>query len=189
MTRDDAYALVCEFTQSESLRRHMRAVEAAMRAYARRFGADEEKWGLVGLLHDFDYERWPNPPDHPLQGAAILAERGYPADVIYAIKSHADYLADCPRVSPLDKCLYACDELAGFCSAVARVRPEGIRGMEAKSVRKKMKQASFAASVSREDIVRGAADLGIDLDEHIQFVIDAMAEKADELGLAGAASR
>jgi putative nucleotidyltransferase with HDIG domain len=183
MNRSDAHALVCEYTQSENLRRHMLAVEAAMRAYARKFGEDEEKWGIVGLLHDFDYERWPNPPDHPLKGAAILAECGYPADVIYAIKSHADYLGDCSRVSLLDKALYACDELAGFCTAVAKVRPEGIRGMEAKSVRKKMKQASFAANVSREDIERGAADLGVDLDAHIQFVIDAMAERAEELGL------
>jgi putative nucleotidyltransferase with HDIG domain len=188
MNRDDAYNLVCEYTQSESLRRHMLAVETAMRAYARRFGEDEEKWGIVGLLHDFDYERWPNPPDHPLQGAAILAERGYPDDVIYAIKSHADYLTDCPRVSLLDKALYACDELAGFCTAVARVRPEGIHGMTAKSVRKKMQQKSFAANVSRDDIARGAADLGVELNEHIQFVIDAMAGIADRLGLSGDAS-
>src|SRR5204862_1232822 len=185
LDRSAALALVHEYTPSLSLRRHMLAVEAALRAYARQFGEDEEKWGLVGLLHDFDYERWPDPPDHPLQGAAILAERGYPADVIYAIKSHADYLADCPRVSLMDKGLYACDELAGFCTAVARVRPEGIQGMKAKSVRKKMQQKSFAANVSREDIVQGAQDLGVELDEHIQFVIDAMARIADQLGLSG----
>jgi putative nucleotidyltransferase with HDIG domain len=185
MNRDDAYSLVCEFTQSESLRKHMLAVEAAMRAYARRFGEDEEKWGIVGLLHDFDYERWPNPPDHPLQGAAILAERGYPDDVIYAIKSHTDYLDDCPRISLMDKTLYACDELAGFCTAVARLRPEGIRGMQAKSVRKKLQQKSFAANVSREDIVAGAGDLGIQLDEHIQCVIEAMAGIAERLDLEG----
>src|SRR5688572_28927707 len=185
MNRSDAYALVCEYTQSESLRRHMLAVEAAVRAYARRFGEDEEKWGIVGLLHDFDYERWPNPPDHPLKGAAILAERGYPADVIYAIKSHADYLTDCPRVALMDKALYACDELAGMCTATALVRPEGIRGMTAKSVRKKMQQKSFAANLNRDDIVRGADDLVVELNEHIQFVIDAMATIADELGLAG----
>ncbi|HEX2476053.1 MAG TPA: HD domain-containing protein [Lacipirellulaceae bacterium] len=183
MNRDDAYRLVCEFTQSDSLRKHMLAVAAAMRAYANRFGEDEEKWEIVGLLHDFDYERWPNPPDHPLQGAAILCERGYPDDVIYAIKSHADYLTDCPRVSLMDKALYACDELAGFCTAVARVRPEGIRSMQAKSVRKKMQQKSFAANVSRDDIMRGAADLGIELNEHIQFVIDAMAGIAEGLDL------
>ena len=184
MNRDDALALVCQYTQSESLRRHMLAVETAMRAYARKYGEDELKWGIVGLLHDFDYERWPNPPDHPLQGAAILADRGYPDEVIYAIKSHADYLDDCPRVSRLDKTLYACDELAGFISAVAKVRPQGIQGLTASSVRKKMKQKSFAAAVNREDIVRGAEDLGVPLDEHIQFVIDAMAEQAAMLGLA-----
>ncbi|MEX0610625.1 MAG: HD domain-containing protein [Pirellulales bacterium] len=185
MNRDDAYKLVCEFTQSVSLRKHMLAVEAAMRAYARRFGEDEDKWGIVGLLHDFDYERWPSAPDHPLKGAAVLAERGYPEDVIYAIKSHADYLLDCPRVSLLDKSLYACDELAGFCTAVALVRPEGIHGMKAKSVRKKMQQKSFAANVSRDDIVRGAEDLSVELNEHIQFVIDAMVGIADELDLNG----
>lgn len=185
MNRDDAYALVCEYTKSDSLRKHMLAVEAAMRAYARRFGEDEGKWAIVGLLHDFDYERWPDPPDHPLQGAAILAERGYPADVIYAIKSHADYLPDCPRVALMDKALYACDELAGFCTAAAMVRPTGIHGMTAKSVMKKMKQKSFAANVSRDDIVSGAADLGVDLNEHIQFVIDAMAPIAKHLGLDG----
>jgi putative nucleotidyltransferase with HDIG domain len=163
----------------------MLAVEAAMRAYARRFGADEETWGIVGLLHDFDYERWPDPPDHPLKGAAILAEKGYPDAVIYAIKSHADYLSDCPRVSPLDKTLYACDELAGFITAVARIRPEGIHGLKASSVKKKLKQKSFAAAVHREDIDRGVADLGVDLDEHIQFVIDAMATIAGELDLNG----
>ena len=156
-----------------------------MRAYARKQGEDEDKWGIVGLLHDFDYERWPNPPDHPLQGAGILSERGYPDDVIYAIKSHADYLPDCPRISLLDKTLYACDELAGFCTAVAMVRPEGIHGMKAKSVKKKMKQKSFAAAVNRDDIVRGADDLGVDLSEHIQFVVDAMSEIASELGLDG----
>jgi putative nucleotidyltransferase with HDIG domain len=184
MNREEAFALVCEYTQSESLRRHMLAVEAAMRAYARRFGEDEERWGIVGLLHDFDYERWPTPPDHPLRGAEILAQRGYPQDVIYAIKSHADYLPDCPRVSRLDKTLYACDELAGFISAVAVIRPEKIHGLTASSVRKKMKQKSFAAAVNREDMIRGAEDLGVDLNEHIQFVADAMTAIADQLGLA-----
>jgi putative nucleotidyltransferase with HDIG domain len=183
MNREAAYALVCEFTESESLRRHMLAVETAMAAYARKFGEDELKWRIVGLLHDFDYERWPNPPDHPLRGAAILAERGYPDDVIYAIKSHADYLPDCPRVSRLDKTLYACDELAGFITAVAVIRPERLAGLQASSVKKKMKQKSFAAAVKREDIVRGAEDLGVPLDEHIQFVIDAMAANSAELGL------
>jgi putative nucleotidyltransferase with HDIG domain len=183
MNRDDAFALVCEYTQSESLRRHMLSVEFAMRAYAKKFDADEAKWGIVGLLHDFDYQRWPTPPDHPLRGAEILAGLGYPDDVIYAIKSHADYLEDCPRVSLLDKTLYACDELAGFITACAVVRPERIIGMTAKSVRKKMKQKSFAAAVNRDDITRGAEDLGVELNEHIQFVIDAMAARADELEL------
>ncbi|MCC7087274.1 MAG: HDIG domain-containing protein [Pirellulales bacterium] len=189
MNRDDAFALVCEFTQSESLRKHMLAVEAAMRAYARRLVEDEAKWGIVGLLHDFDYERWPNPPDHPLRGSAILAERGYSDEVIYAIKSHADYVVDCPRVSLLDKALYACDELAGFYTAVARLRPEGIRGMQAKSVRKKLQQKSFAASINRDNIVRGSVDLGVDLDEHIQVVIDAMSTIADQLGLGNSEPR
>jgi putative nucleotidyltransferase with HDIG domain len=181
--RDRAYALLCRYTQSESLRRHMLAVEAAMRAYARRFGEDEDRWGVVGLLHDFDYERWPNPPDHPLQGAAILAQEGYPADVVYAIKSHVPYLPDCPRISRMDKALFACDELAGFITAAGLVRPERLRGMTAASVRKKMKQKSFAAAVDRDDIVRGAEELGVDLNEHIQFVIDAMSAIADDLGL------
>jgi putative nucleotidyltransferase with HDIG domain len=183
MDRQQALELLCEYTQNENLRRHMLAVEAAVRAYARKFGEDEAKWGLVGLLHDFDYERWPNAPDHPLRGAAILAERGYPEDVIYAIKSHADYLEDCPRRSRLDKTLYACDELCGLISACALVRPEGLAGLQASSVRKKMKQKSFAAAVNREDIVRGAEDLQVDLNEHIQFVIDALTPHAEVLGL------
>jgi putative nucleotidyltransferase with HDIG domain len=183
MTRDSALALMHEYTPSLSLRRHMLAVEAAMRAYARKWGEDELKYGIVGLLHDFDYERWPDPPDHPLQGAAILKDRGYPDDVIYAIKSHADYLTDCPRVSRLDKTLYACDELAGFITACAMVRPERLAGMQASSVKKKFKAKGFAASINREDIARGAADLGVELDEHIQFVIGAMGGVAEELGL------
>jgi putative nucleotidyltransferase with HDIG domain len=183
LDRESAWQLVCEYTSGDSLRKHMLAVEAAMRAYARRFGEDEQTWGIVGLLHDFDYERWPDPPDHPLQGAAILAERGYPEHVIYAIKSHADYLTDCPRVSRLDKTLYACDELAGFITACAKVRPEGILGMKTSSVKKKLKAKGFAAAVNRDDITRGAADLGVNLDEHIQFVIDAMAAHAAELDL------
>jgi predicted hydrolase (HD superfamily) len=163
----------------------MLCVEAAMRLYARRSGEDENLWGMVGLLHDFDYERWPEPPHHPLKGAAILAERGYPVELIYAIKSHADYLDDCPRVSPLDKTLYACDELAGFVVAVAMVRPDGMIGMKSASVKKKLKQKSFAAAVNRDDITRGAADLGVDLNEHIQTVIDAITEIAPEIGLTG----
>jgi putative nucleotidyltransferase with HDIG domain len=183
VSRDDDLALVREYTRNESLIRHMLSVETAMRAYARRLGQDEEKWGRVGLLHDFDYERWPQPPDHPLQGSAILKERGYPDDVIYAIKSHADYLTDCPRVSPLDKALYACDELCGFITACALVRPTRLVGLEPKSVRKKLKQVSFAANVNRDDITRGAADFGVDLDEHIAFCIAALATEAAALGL------
>lgn len=154
-----------------------------MRAYAQKFDEDVEKWGIVGLLHDFDYERWPNPPDHPLQGSKILTQRGYPTDVVYAIKSHADYIRDCPRVSLMDKTLYACDELAGFITAVAKVRPEKMRGMKAKSVRKKLKQKSFAAAINRDDIIGGAEDLSVDLNEHIQFVIDAMESAAESLHL------
>jgi putative nucleotidyltransferase with HDIG domain len=183
MNRADAFALVCEYTKNPSLIKHMLAVEAAMCAYARKLGEDEERWGIVGLLHDFDYERWPDPPNHPLQGSAILRERGYPDDVIYAIKSHADYLPDCPRVSRMDKALYACDELAGLVTAAALVRPNGITDLTTSSVKKKMKSKGFARNVKREDIERGAADFGVDLTEHIQFVIDAMKPHAAELGL------
>lgn len=183
MSREDDLALVKEYTSSDSLIKHMLAVEAAVRAYARKFGEDEEKWGTVGLLHDFDYERWPNPPDHPLQGAKILKERGYSEEVIYAIKSHADYLEDCPRVSLLDKTLYACDELCGFIMACALVRPTRLEGLKAKSVRKKLKQLSFAAAVNRDDIVNGANDLGVELNEHVDFCIAAMQDVAGELGL------
>src|SRR5881392_4347333 len=133
MNRADAYALLTEYVKDLGLRRHMLAVEAAMRAYARKHKADEETWGVVGLLHDFDYERWPDPPDHPLKGSEILREKGYPEDVIYAIKSHADYLTDCPRVSRMDKALYACDELCGFITACAMVRPEKLAGLAAPS--------------------------------------------------------
>ena len=174
MNRSEAYALMTEYTQSESLRHHMLTVEAAMRAYAHHFGEDVERWGIVGLLHDFDYERWPEPPDHPLQGSAILQQHGYPEDVIHAIRSHVG-LPDCPRQSRLDRTLFACDELCGFIVACAKVRPEGLRGLKASSVIKKMKQKSFAAAVSREDIHQGAKELGVDLEPHIQFVIDALA--------------
>ncbi len=183
MNRTDALALVHEYVQDQSLIRHMLAVEAAMRAYARKLSEDEEKWGIVGLLHDFDYERWPNPPDHPLKGSEILRERGYPEAVIYAIKSHADYLPDCPRVRPIEKALYACDELAGLITATALLRPNGITDLTASSVKKKMKAKGFARNVKREDIERGAADFGVDLTEHIQFEIDAMKTIAAELGL------
>lgn len=189
-SRDEAYALLREYVTSESLVHHGLAVEAAMRAYARKLGQDEERWGIVGLLHDFDYERWPDPPNHPLKGAEILQQRGYPEDVIYAIKSHADYLPDCPRVHLLDRALYACDELTGLITAAALVRPGGITDLTAASVKKKMKSKGFARGVKREDLERGAADFGVELTEHIQFVIDAMKSIAGELELlrgAGAA--
>ncbi|MFN9721092.1 MAG: HD domain-containing protein [Planctomycetota bacterium] len=191
MNREDHLKLLREYVQNESLIRHMLAVEAAVRAYAIKWGENVETWATVGLLHDFDYERWPNPPDHPLQGSKILADRGYPDEIIYAIKSHADYLTDCPRISRLDKTLYACDELCGFLVACALMRPARLDGMNAKSVRKKMKQASFAAAVNRDDITRGATDLGVDLDEHITFCIAALQPIAAELDLipeAGAAT-
>jgi putative nucleotidyltransferase with HDIG domain len=181
------------YTASESLRRHMLAVEAAMRAYARKYGEEEERWGMAGLLHDFDYEQHPNPNavadpnEHPLFGARILEEQGYPEDVIYAIKTHADYL-DLPRNSPMDKTLFAVDELTGLITAAALVRPDrSLHNLEAKSVRKKMKDKAFARGVNREDVVNGAQDLGVELDEHITTVIGAMREIAPELGLDGAA--
>jgi putative nucleotidyltransferase with HDIG domain len=183
MDRAAAYSLVCEYTKNPSLINHMRSVELTMRAYARKLNEDEEKWGIVGLLHDFDYERWPDPPNHPLKGSEILKEKGYPEEVIYAIKSHADYLTDCPRTHVMDKALYACDELCGFVIAAALVRPGGIVDMTASSVKKKLKAKQFARNVKREDIDRGAADFGVDLNEHIQFVIDALRPHAEELGV------
>jgi putative nucleotidyltransferase with HDIG domain len=187
-SREEAWQLVQEFTTNINLVRHMLAVEYAMRAYARKLGENEDLWGIIGLLHDFDYERWPNPPDHPLRGAQILQERGWPEEVIYAIKSHADYLPDCPRIRPVEKALYACDELCGFITACALVRPDGILSLTADSVLKKLKQKGFAAKVNREDIYRGAADFGVNLAEHIQFVIDALKPHAEELGLTGRAT-
>jgi putative nucleotidyltransferase with HDIG domain len=172
---------MCTWTESDSLRKHMLAVEAAMRAYARRFGEDEEKWGITGLLHDMDYEKHPTPDEHPMVGVRELESRGYPEDVIHAIKGHADYL-DVPRDTLMSKTLYAVDELSGFIVACALMRPEGLENMKAKSVRKKMKQKSFAAAVNREDIVRGAKELGVDLNEHIEFVAYALRERSDELG-------
>ncbi|MBI3412366.1 MAG: HDIG domain-containing protein [Planctomycetes bacterium] len=183
MNRADAFALLDEYVKDQGLVRHMLAVEAAMRAYARKHAVDEETWAIVGLLHDFDYERWPNPPDHPLQGSEILRQRGYSDEVIYAIKSHADYIQDCPRIHLLDKALYACDELAGLITAAALVRPSGITDLTASSVKKKMKSKGFARTVNRDDIARGAQDFGVELTEHIQFMIDAMKPVAKELGL------
>jgi putative nucleotidyltransferase with HDIG domain len=184
MNRAEAFALLTEYVKDVSLQRHCMSVEAAMRAYARKLGADEEKWGVVGLLHDFDYERWPNPPDHPLQGAEILRSRGCLEEIVTCILSHADYLSDrYPRVTQMEKGLYACDEITGLVTATARLRPGGITDLTAASVQKKMKSKGFARGVNRDDVVRGAADFGVDLTEHIQFVIDAMKGIAGELGL------
>jgi putative nucleotidyltransferase with HDIG domain len=184
MNRADAFALLTEYVSDQSLVRHCLAVESAMRAYARKLGEDEETWGIVGLLHDFDYERWPDAPDHPLKGSEILAQRGYGQEIITAILSHADYLSDrYPRRRPIEKALYACDELAGLITAAALLRPNGISDLTASSVKKKMKAKGFARTINRDDIERGAADFGVDLAEHIQFQIDAMKTIAGELGL------
>jgi putative nucleotidyltransferase with HDIG domain len=172
--REQAWGLLTEFTKSESLRKHALAVEACMRAYARKFSEEENLWGVVGLLHDFDYEKWPSLDDHPYKGNEILKERGYSDEVRNAIMSHAEYTG-VPRVTPMEKALFACDELAGFITAVALLKPgKSLAEVDAKSVRKKMKDKAFARSVNRNDIVQGAADLGIDLEEHIAFCIEAM---------------
>jgi len=185
MNRPDAWNLVCEFVQSDSLRRHMLAVEAAMRHYAERLGGDVEQWGLVGLLHDFDYERWPEPPDHTREGAKILRERGVDEEIVGAILSHAEWnLDEHPRDRPLRKTLFAVDELCGFITAAALVRPTRLVGMEPSSVKKKLKTPAFAAAVSREDIAAGAELLGIPLDDHIRNCIAALSTVASELGLA-----
>jgi putative nucleotidyltransferase with HDIG domain len=187
INRESAWNLMCEFTQSDSLRKHMLAVEACMRAYARKFGEDEEKWGITGLLHDFDYEKYPTPQEHPFVGNKILEERGYPEEMRRAILSHADY-SGVKRESMMEKTLFACDELAGFITATALVKPgKSLAEVEAKSVRKKMKDKAFARSVNRDDITNGAADMGLDLEEHIAFCIEAMKAIAPELGLAGVA--
>lgn len=188
--RAAALALVLEYTASESLRRHMFAVEAAMRAYARRFGEDDERWGVTGLLHDFDYERWPNAghsptEEHPAHGVRILKEAGYPDDILEAILGHAGY-SGVPRRTRMAKTLFAVDELTGLITATALVRPsKAIAEVDATAVRRKMKDKGFARGVNREDVIAGAEELGVDLDEHIQFVIEAMKERATELGLGG----
>ena len=183
MTREEAWKLLTEFTHSESLLKHALAVEAAMRHYAAHFGEDVEKWGVVGLIHDFDYERWPEPPAHTTEGARILRERGVDEEIVGAMLSHADWHVDeYPRDSLRRKTLFAGDELCGFITAVAYMRPEKLTGMTASSVKKKMKQKAFAAAVSREDIVKGAELLGIDLDTHITHVITAMQGVSRELG-------
>jgi putative nucleotidyltransferase with HDIG domain len=186
---DNGWKLLTEFTQSESLRKHALAVESCMRAYARQTGADEELWGMVGLIHDFDYEKYPSAEDHPYRGNEILKERGYSEEVRRAIMSHAEY-SGVARITPMEKTLFACDELAGFITACALVKPgKSLAEVEAKSVRKKMKDKAFARSVNRDDITKGAADLGLDLEEHIAFCIEAMKGIAGELGLDGSAAR
>jgi putative nucleotidyltransferase with HDIG domain len=187
LNRESAWALLCEYTQSESLRKHMLAVEACMRAYARKFGEDENKWAITGLLHDFDYEKYPTPQEHPFVGNKVLEERGYSEEIRRAILSHADY-SGVKRESRMEKTLFACDELAGFITATALVKPgKSLVEVDAKSVRKKMKDKAFARSVSRDDIVNGAAEMGVDLEEHIAFCIEAMKAIAGDLGLAGSA--
>ncbi len=189
-SRDSALALVHEYTASESLRKHLLAVEAAMRAYAEKFGEDVERWGLAGLLHDFDYERWPNAAhspteEHPAEGWRILRGLGYPEDVLEAILGHATY-SGVARETRMAKTLFAVDELTGLVTATALVRPSrSVHEVDARGVRKKMKDKAFARGVSREDVIAGAAELGVDLDEHIQFVIDAMRRVAPSLGLEG----
>jgi putative nucleotidyltransferase with HDIG domain len=189
-TRDDAWKLLCEYTQSESLRKHMLAVETCVRAYARKNKADEELWGIAALLHDFDYERWPNADhaadkEHPAEGAKILRELGYPEESVRAILSHADY-SGVPRQTPLEHTLFACDELAGFLTACTYVRPsKSILDLEVDSVKKRMKDKAFARGVSRDDVRKGAEELGIRLEEHIAFCIQALRENADALGLRG----
>ena len=178
-----AWSILTEFTQSDSLRKHARAVEAAMRAYAGRYGEDEEAWGVAGVLHDFDYEMHPRGPAHPLKGAELLLARGVPGAVVYAILAHADY-SGVPRLSLLDRALYACDELSGFVHACALVRPgRVIKGLEPASVRKKLRDKAFARTVNRDDVYRGAEELGVDLDAHIAFVISALTDVAPEIGL------
>jgi putative nucleotidyltransferase with HDIG domain len=192
-SREDALALVHEYTASESLRAHMLAVEAAMRAYAVKFGEDPERWGLTGLVHDFDYERFPNnghspTEEHPAEGVRMLRARGYPEDVLQAILGHATYCA-VPRETKMAQALFAVDELTGLVTASALVRPtRSVLDLDGRSVRKKMKDKGFARGVNRDDVVQGATELGVDLDEHIQFVIDAMRPVAESLGLRGTAS-
>jgi putative nucleotidyltransferase with HDIG domain len=189
-TRDDAWKLLCEYTQSESLRKHMLAVETCVRAYAKKNGADEETWGIAALLHDFDYERFPNndhAPDkeHPAEGAKILKELGYSDEIIRAILSHADY-SGVVRQSPLEHTLFACDELSGFLTACTYVRPsKSILDLEVDSVKKRMKDKAFARGVSRDDVRKGAEELGISLEDHIKFCLEAMRANADALGLRG----
>jgi putative nucleotidyltransferase with HDIG domain len=185
MNREQAWEILCEFTKSESLRKHALAVEACVTAYARKFGEDGEMWSVTALLHDFDYEMHPDAPDHPLKGEPILAERGVSPEIRRAILSHATY-SGVPRETLLEKTLFACDELAGFLTAVALVKPhKSIFEVDARSVRKKMKDKAFARSVNREEILEGAAALGVDMDAHIEFCIESLKARAEELGLKG----
>lgn len=187
--RETAWCLLTEFTQSESLRKHALSVEACMRAYARKLGGNGELWGVVGLLHDFDYDKYPSLDDHPYRGNEILKERDYPDEIRRAIMSHAEYTG-VSRDTPMEKALFACDELAGFITAVALIKPgKSLAEVDTKSVRKRMKDKAFARKVNRDDIVNGAADLGVDLDEHITFCIEALKAVADKLGLDGSAAK
>ncbi len=187
-SREQAWQILCEFTQSEGLRKHALAVEACVTAYARKFGEDEAKWSVTALLHDFDWEIHPTLPDHPTKGEPILAERGVDEEIRRAILSHASFTG-VPRVSNLEKTLYACDELAGFITAISYVKPrKSVFDVDTQSVRKKMKDKAFARSVNRADIVEGAAELGVDLDEHIAFCVKAMQDRAQDLGLVGLAT-
>src|SRR5256884_2136822 len=189
-SRADTLALMQEYTASESLRKHMLAVEGAMRAYARRFGEDEDRWGITGLIHDFDYERFPNSAhspteEHPSEGVSVLRAKGYPEDILQAILGHAQY-TNTPRVSKMAKTLFAVDELTGLITDTALVRPnKSVHEVDAKSVRKKMKDKAFARGVNREDVINGANELGVDLDEHIAFVIASMQARSADLGLSG----
>ena len=182
MNRQDALALLFEYTKTDSLQKHALAVEAAMRAYARKFGEDEEEWGIVGLLHDFDYEMYPQVPDHPMRGQEILAAHGYPDNVRRAIVSHVPHM-NVPRDSRMAKVLFGCDELCGFIVACSLVRPNKIADLEASSVKKKLKDKAFARTVNREDIYKGIEELQVDLSEHIQFVINALRGVAAEIGV------
>ena len=185
MNRDDAWALLTEYTKSDSLLKHAMGVEAAVRGYARTFGENENDWGVVALLHDFDYERWPSPEDHPFRGCEILREKGYPEWVTRAILSHAEY-SGVPRESTLERTLWACDEMAGFVTAASLVRPsKSVLDLEPASVIKRMKDKAFARAVKREDLRRGAEELGLPLEQHIGNVISFMRERADALGLRG----
>jgi len=187
-SRAEAWSLLCEWTESDSLRRHMLAVETGMRAYAVEFGEDEDLWGLTGLLHDLDYERYPDlETGHPRMALKELEERGAPPEMLRGIASHADFLG-VSRDSRMEKTLFAVDELSGFLLACAAVRPDGLRGLTAKSVKKKLKQPSFAAAVNRDEVRHGAEELGVDFDEHVRFVIAALEERADELGVRGSAA-